>query len=98
MNIEPKQELRSAIEVFSDVENATVGLEELPHLLQLLVDNYDLDSREFTEKQVLDLGMSHNTLYSTIFIVQHTLWDMSEKLSKISIKKDLDQEDAETTK
>ena len=91
-------ELRSAIEVFSDVEDAIAGLEEVPGVLQLLVEAYDLDDRDFTEKQVLDLGTHHKEVYAAISIVQRTLWDMSDKLQKISIKKDLDQENTETTK
>ena len=97
MNTQP-YELRDVREVFADVENAVAGLEELPRLLQLLIDNYNLDSAELTENERFDLGMASNTLYSVLYIVQSNLYTMSDKLRNISIKKDLDQEDTETAK
>ena len=96
MNTRP--ELRSAFDVFSDVETATAGLEDLARVLQTLVEAYDLDDLDFTEKHVIDLGTHHKEVYSVIYIVQRTLWEMSDKLSQISIRKDLDQENTETTK
>lgn len=45
-----------------------------------------------------DLGIAGHTIYSVLYMVQNSLYDMSEKLNAISIKKDLDQEDTETAK
>ena len=90
--------LREVREVFTEVENATAGLDELPRLLQLLIDNYNLDSTELTENEMFDLGMASHTIYSVLYIVQSSLYNMSDKLRSISIKKDLDQEDTETAK
>ena len=97
MNTQP-YELRDVREVFADVENAVVGLEELPRLLQLIIDNYHLDNREFTKNEMYDLGIAGHTIYSVLYIVQRSLYDMSDKLNAISIRKDLDQEDTETAK
>lgn len=90
--------LRDVREVFTEVENATAGLDELPRLLQLLIDNYNLDSAELTENEMFDLSMASHNIYSVLYIVQSSLYNMSDKLRSISIKKDLDQEDTETAK
>ncbi len=45
-----------------------------------------------------DLGIAGHTIYSVPYMVQNSLYDMSDKLNAISIKKDLDQEDTETAK
>ena len=97
MNTQPF-ELRDVREVFTDVENAVVGLDELPRLLQLLIDNYNLDSAELTEDERFNLSMANNTIYSVLYVVQNSLYNMSEKLQNISIRKSLDQEDTETAK
>ena len=97
MNTQPT-ELKSAFDVMDEVENAILELDELPRLLQLLIDNYHLDKREFTESEMYDLGIAGHTIYSVLYMVQNSLYDMSDKLNAISIKKDLDQEDTETAK
>ena len=97
MNTQP-YELRDVREVFTEVETAVAGLEELPILLQLLIDRYHLDNNERTKTERLDLSMASGTLYSVLYVVQRSLYDMSDKLNAISIKKDLDQEDTETAK
>lgn len=97
MNTQP-YELRDVREVFTEVETAVAGLEELPILLQLLIDRYHLDNNELTKTERLDLSMASGTLYSVLYVVQRSLYDMSDKLNAISIKKDLDQEDTETAK
>lgn len=97
MNTQPT-ELKSAFDVMDEVENAILELDELPRLLQLLIDNYHLDNREFTKNEMYDLGIAGHTIYSVLYIVQRSLCDMSDKLNAISIRKDLDQEDTETAK
>lgn len=97
MNTQPTQ-LKSAFDVMEEVEDATLGIDELPRLLELLIDNYHLYNREFTEGEMSDLGMAGHTIYSVLYIVQRSLYDMRNKLNAISIKKDLDQEDTETAK
>lgn len=97
MNTQPT-EFKSAFDVMEEVENATLEIDELPRLLQLLIDNYHLDNREFTESEMYNLGIAGHTLYSVLDIVQNRLYDMSEKLNAISIKKDLDRENTETAK
>lgn len=39
MNTQPTQ-LKSAYDVMEEVENAILEIDELPRLLQLLIDNY----------------------------------------------------------
>lgn len=97
MSIQPT-DLRDVREVFSEVEDATAGLDLLPRLLQLLIDRYDLDSNELTDGERYDLSMANKTIYSVLYTVQSSLYTMSDKLNAISIKKDLDQEDTATTK
>ena len=97
MNTQPTQ-LKSAFDVMDEVEDATLGIGELPRLLELLINNYHLYNREFTEDEMSALGMAGHTIYSVLYIVQRSLYDMSNKLNAISIKKDLDQEDTETAK
>lgn len=97
MNTQPTQ-LKSAFDVMDEVEDATLGIDELPRLLELLINNYHLYNREFTEGEMYALGMAGHTIYSVLYIVQRSLYDMSNKLNAISIKKDLDQEDTETAK
>lgn len=97
MNTQPTQ-LKSAFDVMDEVEDATLGIDELPRLLELLINNYHLYNSEFTEAEMSNLGMAGHTIYSVLYIVQRSLYDMSNKLNAISIKKDLDQEDTETAK
>lgn len=97
MNTQPTQ-LKSAFDVMEEVENAILEIDELPRLLQLLIDNYHLGNKEFTENEMYDLGIAGHTIYSVLYIVQRSLYDMSEKLNAISIKKDLDRENTETAK
>lgn len=97
MNTQPTQ-LKSAFDVMDEVEDATLGIDELPRLLELLINNYHLYNREFTKDEMSALGMAGHTIYSVLYIVQRSLYDMSNKLNAISIKKDLDQEDTETAK
>ena len=97
MNIQPYK-YRDVKEVFSEVETAVAGIEELPVLLQLLIERYHLDSNELTKDERLDLSMASGNLYSVLYIVQRSLYDMNDRLNAISIKEYLDQEDTETAK
>ena len=42
--------------------------------------------------------MASGNLYSVLYIVQRSLYDMNDRLNAISIKEYLDQEDTETAK
>lgn len=92
MNTQPTQ-IKRAFDVMKEVENATLEIDKLPDLLQLIIENYHLDHEELTESEKYDLGIAGNTIFSVLYMVQNSLYDMSEKLNAISIKKDLDQED-----
>lgn len=97
MNTQPTQ-IKRAFDVMKEVENATLEIDKLPDLLQLIIENYHLDHEELTESEMYDLGIAGHTIFSVLYMVQNSLYDMSEKLNAISIKKDLDQEDTETAK
>lgn len=91
-------EQKTGFEVYCEVEEATSGLEELSGVIQLLIDNYDLSSREWTQEKAMDLGLGCKAIYATLTTVQFRIQDISEKLHRIATKKDPDQEDTETTK
>lgn len=92
---EQTYELRDVREVFTEVEEATSGIGDLPRLLQLLIDSYNLDSAELTDDERYDLSMASDTIYSVLYIVQNSLYTMNEKLKNISIKKYSEQDNKE---
>lgn len=65
MNTQPT-ELKSAFDVMEEVENAILEIDELPRLLQLLIDNYHLDKKELTKSEMYDLGIAGHTIYSVL--------------------------------
>lgn len=90
---------KTATELFLEVEDATVELEHLPELLQLLIESYKLDKNgDLTKSEIYNLGTSHRIIFATLAIVRDRLWAVNDKLKAIEIQKDLDQGSAATTK
>lgn len=72
--------------VSNEYDELSTILEPLPDLIQLLIDNYDLYARDFTQGQIYDLGMAHRVLFSTLKVIQDALWNYQDKASAIDYK------------
>lgn len=91
-------ETKKAIEVFTEVEEATAGLEDLPRVIELIFETYKLNREEITSEDALNMILGRGTIYATLSTVQMRLCDIIDKLQRIDIKKDLTPEHTETTK
>ena len=93
---------RSAFDVYTDVEEATIKLEFLPSIIQNFIDAYKIDSLELTEGERYDLAHADRTLYSLLSLVQRELYEVNDAINAIKVweenKKGSDQETTETTK
>lgn len=72
--------------VSNEYDELSTILEPLPDLIQLLIDNYHLDSLELTRGQAIDLGNAHKILFSTLKVVQDALWNYQDKASAIDYR------------
>jgi len=84
---EKKVELRSAIEVMCDVEDAVLKVNELPDVIQLLIENLHLDEKEITPDQQLYIIRRKDMIYNVLTLTQRQLWDMIELIDGISVRK-----------
>ena len=80
-------ETKKAIEILSEVEDATAGLEDLPRVIQLLMSCYNLDEENLTKEQIINIGLAHKTIYATLSTVQMRIYDIIDKLQRIDIKR-----------
>lgn len=85
-------------EILTEAEEATLDLEGLGDMLGILIEYYNLSSRELTDYQKRFLGESGNTIYNILRLVQAGIYSANERIEAIKLKKDLDQEDTETAK
>jgi hypothetical protein len=72
--------------VANEYDELTARLEPLPDLIELLIQNYNLNSTDFSQAEIYDLGMAHGILYSTLKVVQDALYDYQSKFDAIDYK------------
>lgn len=93
---------RRALDVYGDVEDATIKLEFLPSIIQNFIDAYKLDRLELTEGERYDLAHADRALHSLLSLVQCELREVNDAIKAIKVweenKKGSDQETTETTK
>lgn len=81
------QEQKTAFEVLCECQSILSELDNLPELIQLLIDNYHLEKLYLSDAQKIDLVNGHHTIYSVLAIVQSQLTTMNEKITTISLEK-----------
>ncbi len=84
------REQRSAIQVYSDIEDVKVYLSTLPSILQLVIESFHLDNTDITDDDIRDYMARREDLYNSIFLVQTTIYDCIEKIRNISVWNDSD--------
>ena len=83
---------KTAWEIMDEVEQATIELDQLPTLIQLLIERYKLDQLELTKSEKRDLGEAHKEINDVLTLLQWRLFEMQDKLKAIQTKKDLDSD------
>ena len=81
--MENKKKEKTALEVVNDYDKALCGIENLPEIINLLIDRFDLDATEYTDKQALELSLNHKAVYSVLRVIQDSLFVMIERINKI---------------
>jgi len=84
---EEKPELKSGFEIMSEVEDITIHLNELPQVIQLLIENLKLDELEITKEDEYELIARRVMIYDVLTLVQRTLYEVNDDISAISLKK-----------
>ena len=74
---------KTVAEVLTEVSNATLELETMPTIIQLLIDNLKLDMRDWTEFDEADYINNRNTVYRVLDLVQRTIWNTTEALNNL---------------
>ena len=74
---------KTVAEVLTEVSNATLELETMPTIIQLLIDNLKLDMRDWTEFDEADYINNRNTVYRVLDLVQRTIWSTTEALNNL---------------
>lgn len=82
-----KLQTRTAVEVFSDVEDITIDLMGLSDMLQMLIESTKLDQRDWTQDDEYDFIRSRDRVYNIIDLVSRRLWDMNKAIDNIPLKK-----------
>lgn len=77
------KKLKTVAEVLTEVSNATIELETMPTIIQLLIDNLKLDMRDWTEFDEADYINNRNTVYRVLDLVQRTIWSTTEALNNL---------------
>lgn len=77
------KKLKTVAEVLTEVSNATLELETMPTIIQLLIDNLKLDMRDWTEFDEADYINNRNTVYRVLDLVQRTIWNTTEALNNL---------------
>ena len=84
---EEKPEIKTGFEIMSEVEDIIIHLEELPDVIQLLIENFKLDEKEITKSDELDLINRRDMIYSVLTLAQRTIWEVCDGISDIKLKK-----------
>lgn len=74
---------KTVAEVLTEVSNATIELETMPTIIQLLIDNLKLEMRDWTEFDEADYINNRNTVYRVLDLVQRTIWSTTEALNNL---------------
>lgn len=74
---------KTVAEVLTEVSNATIELETMPTIIQLLIDNLKLDMKDWTEFDEADYINNRNTVYRVLDLVQRTIWSTTEALNNL---------------
>ena len=74
---------KTVAEVLTEVSNATLELETMPTIIQLIIDNLKLDMRDWTEFDEADYINNRNTVYRVLDLVQRTIWNTTEALNNL---------------
>lgn len=77
------------------VEEATIGLDELPTLIQLVIESFNLDKKNPTRDERMDVALNMNAIYTVLSIVQRTIIETNSKLEDIISDNTTDQQKTE---
>lgn len=95
-NTEKRPELKSGIEVMCEVEEIIIKINELPDVIQLLIENLKLDEKDWTENEVYDLINRRDMIYNVLTLVQRNIWEVNEGIENICVRKGETIEKAQT--
>lgn len=85
--VKEEPELKTGFDIMSEVEDAIIHLEELPDVIQLLIENLKLDERNITKDDEYDLINRRGMIYNVLTLVQRTIWETNDSISAITLKK-----------
>lgn len=86
-HVEKPVEVKTGFEIMSEVEDIAIHLNELPNVIQLLVENLKLDERELTKEEEYDYIHRRYMVYDVLTLVQRTLWEVIDGIDNIKLKK-----------
>lgn len=62
------------------VQNILMKLELLPSIITGVIEGLDLDAADPTEKQILNIGLAKEQLFSLLTLTQFEIWEAKEKI------------------
>ena len=79
-----------AKKILNECNGLSASLEPLPNLLRLLLDKYDEDFAELTERQQRDMMLKHSVIYNMLMLTINTIEDYIKKQKEIDYRKILE--------
>ncbi len=77
---EPKKE-ESVYQILENIENSTSNLELVPTILQLLIESFNLESKEeLEESEIYDFVARRDMIYETVTLTQNIIFDTLKNL------------------
>lgn len=86
-NTKQEVQLKSVHELMSEVEDISIKINELPDVIQLLIEGYKLDERDWTENEEYDFIVNRGKVYNVLTLVQRILWEVNDEFSNLNIRK-----------
>lgn len=80
-------ELKSVHELMEEVEDLAIKINELPDVIQLLIENFKLDERDWTQNDEYDFIVQRGKIYNVLTLVQRILWETNDGFTNLSIRK-----------
>lgn len=95
---ETRVELKSVHELMSEVEDISIKINELPDVIQLLIESNKLDERDWTTNDEYDFIVQRGRIYNVLTLVQRILWEVNDEFNALSIRKAQEEEATIPTK
>jgi len=86
-NTNNKVELKSVFELMGEVEDISIKINELPDVIQLLIENNKLDEKDWTQDDEYDFIIQRGKIYNVLTLVQRILWEVNDEFNALTIRK-----------